>query len=60
MFMPEESDTSQPSPIIKATYSPGLNDRMDEIEKTHPLSARRGWLTSHYLHFLRPRNVPLG
>lgn len=58
MFMPEESDASQPSPVIKATYfsvSDGLLD--DMIDGTHLLSVRRVWLTCRYLHFRRPRNV---
>jgi hypothetical protein len=61
MLMPEESDASQPSPVIKATYFSVQDNLLDDvIDQTHPVSARRVWLTCRYLHFRRPRNVPQG
>ena len=59
MFMSEECDTGQSSPIIKATYLSISDNTFDVVlDETHPLSAHRVWLTCRYLHF-QPQHTVL-
>src|SRR5579863_4916729 len=56
MFMPEERDASQSSPIIKTTYLSISGYLLNGVlVGTHLLSAHRVLLTCRYLHFRRLR-----